>query len=139
VLDAYGVMGQVVDISPKVSRVLLITDMQSAIPVRDLRSGVRGVAVGDGSGILRVINITDTTDVKAGDVMVTSGLGMQFPFGYPVGVVQQVLHTRAQNFANITLMPSAHLFQSSQVLLVWPKQQALAKAVKQEMQQPLTA
>ena len=94
--------------------------------------------MGDGSTGLQLINVTDTADIKKGDLLVTSGLGMQFPFGYPVGTIQQVIHTPAQNFARITLAPSAHLDQSGQVMLVWPKQRALAAAVKAELATPLT-
>jgi rod shape-determining protein MreC len=138
VLDAFGVMGQLVTIQPKVSRVLLLTDPKSAIPVKDVRSGVRAIAVGAGHDQIKLINVTDTADIKPGDLMVTSGLGMQFPFGYPVGIVQKVIHTPQQNFAKITLKPSAHLDQSNQVLLVWPKRQALAPAVENMLTSPLT-
>lgn len=138
VLDAFGVMGQLVTIQPKVSRVLLLTDPKSAIPVKDVRSGVRAVAVGAGHDQLQLINVIDTADIKPGDLMVTSGLGLQFPFGYPVGVVQKVIHTPQQNFAKITLKPSAHLDQTDQVLLVWPKQQAVAPAVKSLLAAPVT-
>ena len=137
VLDAFGVMGQIVTVQPKVSRVLLLTDPKSAIPVKDVRSGVRAIAVGAGEGRLRLINVIDTADIKPGDMMVTSGLGMQFPFGYPVGSVQKVIHTPQQNFAKITLKPSAHLDSSNQVLLVWPKQQAMAPKVKSILASPL--
>lgn len=137
VLDAFGVMGQLVTVQPKVSRLLLLTDPKSAIPVKDVRSSVRAIAIGAGHAQLNLINVTDTADIKAGDMMVTSGLGMQFPFGYPVGVVQNVTHTPQQNFAKITLKPSAHLDQSDQVLLVWPKQQTLAPAVKSVLASPL--
>jgi rod shape-determining protein MreC len=138
VLDAFGVMGQLVTIQPKVSRVLLLTDPKSAIPVKDVRSGVRAVAVGAGHDQLQLINVIDTADIKPGDLMVTSGLGLQFPFGYPVGSVQKVIHTPQQNFAKITLKPSAHLDQTDQVLLVWPKQQAVAPAVKSLLATPVT-
>ena len=84
VLDAFGVMGQLVNIGPKVSKVLLLTDKKSAIPVRDVRSGVRAVAMGDGSTGLQLINVTDTADIK-GDLLVTSGLGMQFPLVIQLG------------------------------------------------------
>ena len=130
VLDAFGVMGQLVSVQPKVSRLMLLIDPRSAIAVKDARSGVRAVAVGMRGDQLSLINVTDTADIQAGDLMVTSGLGLQFPMGYPVGLVEQVTHTPEQNFAHITVMPSAHLQKSDQVLLVWPKQQALADNVK---------
>ena len=72
VLDAYGVMGQVVDVGPLTSKILLITDRRSAVPVEDSRTGLRAIAVGTGlSGKLTVINVTDTKDIKVGDKFVT--------------------------------------------------------------------
>lgn len=119
VLDAYGVMGQVIETDPTSSRVLLITSTRSAVPVEDSRSGIRAVAAGDGySGDLNLLYVTDTADVKAGDVLITSGLGLKFPQGYPVGVVTKVEHVAGQQFATITVDPSAHLERSRQVLLV---------------------
>jgi rod shape-determining protein MreC len=137
VLDAFGVMGQLVTIMPKVSRLLLLTDPKSAIAVKDARSNVRAVAVGAGYGKLELINVTDTADIQPSDLIMTSGLGLQFPTGYPVGIVQKVVHTPDQNFAQIILKPSAHLEQSDQVLLVWPKQKALADEVNKTLAMPL--
>lgn len=137
VLDAYGVMGQLVTIQPKVSRVLLLTDPKSAIAVKDARSNVRAVALGAGKDQLELINVTDTADIQPGDLILTSGLGLQFPVGYLVGVVQQVTHTPDQNFAHVMVKPSAHLDQSDQVLLVWPKEKAISKDVKALVATPL--
>lgn len=121
VLDAYGVMGQVVDVSELSAKVLLITDKNSAIPVRDYRNGVRAVAVGNGdAGTLSLINVPDTADIKVGDLFVSSGLGLRYPVGYPVGLVTQVARSSHQDFASVILSPSAHMNRTQQVLLTWP-------------------
>lgn len=134
VMDAYGVMGQVVHIGPLTSKVLLITDKRSAIPVRDYRSGARMVAVGDGdSGQLKLLHVTATSDVKQGDLLVTSGLGMHFPVGYPVGVVKQYIAQPDQAFAKVSLEPAAHMDRTSQVLLVWPEHNKLKSEVAKEL------
>lgn len=134
VLDAYGVMGQVIDIAPLTSKVLLITDTRSAVPVQDYRNGIRAVAVGTGVyGRLTLIHIPDTADIKVGDLFVTSGLGLHYPVGYPVGVVDQVVHAPGKHFATVTLQPSAHLDQTQRVLLVWPNKQSLMIAVRKEL------
>lgn len=140
VFDAYGVMGQVVGVGPLTSRVLLITDPRSAVPVLNNRNGIRAIVVGSGvSGQLHLINMPAASDVKVGDVFVTSGLGLRFPSGYPVAVVTAVKSADNGLSSNITLMPVAHIMQSEQVLLSWPDKKAAAVALKNELQTTLTA
>lgn len=134
VVDAYGVMGQIVHAGPLASKVLLITDKRSAIPVRDYRSGVRLIAVGGGAnGLLNLLHVTATSDVKQGDLLVTSGLGMRFPLGYPVGVVKHFQQNPRQDFVDVRLQPVAHMDRTSQVLLVWPDSNKLKQAVNKEL------
>jgi rod shape-determining protein MreC len=122
VLDAFGVMGQIVEVNPLTSYVLLITDTRSAIPVQDTRSGVRAIAAGSGdSNQLTVLNVPDTSDIAVGDVLVTSGLGGRFPYGYPVGVIRAIDKKTGDGFANVSVSPSAHVDRSRQVVLVWPE------------------
>lgn len=138
VLDAYGVLGQVINIGVLTSKVLLLTDSHSAIPVQDYRNGVRAIALGMGSiDKLSVINVPDTADIRKGDLFVTSGLGMRFPVGYPVGVVSQFNYASGDRFVKIMLTPTSHLDQSQQVLLVWPDKAELSDEVKQLLDQPL--
>lgn len=121
VLDAYGIMGQVVKIGPLTSEILLLTDPQSAVPVQDSRNGVRAIAVGMGnSNTLQLVNVLDSADVQVGDAMVSSGLDQRFPTGYPVGTVVKVNRDPELRFATIILQPSARLDRSREVLLVWP-------------------
>jgi rod shape-determining protein MreC len=121
VLDANGVMGQVIQVSPLTSRVLLINDVKSGIAVENARNGVRSIAMGDSySGRLRLVNVAQTADIKPGDMFLTSGLSDRYPPGYPVGQVASVTHDPGLPFMTIILEPSAHLDQSRQVLLVWP-------------------
>jgi len=93
VLDADGLMGQIIEVGPMTSRALLISDSTHGLPVHANRNGVRAIAVG--SGILDKLKLThvpDTADLKVGDLLVSSGLGGRFPKGYPVGVVSKVTH-----------------------------------------------
>jgi len=122
VLDSSGIMGQIIQVSPMTSRMLLITDTRSAVPVRDLRSGVRGIVEGKGQqGQLILINMPVTADIKAGDTLVSSGLGGRYPAGHPVGVIQSVAQTSGEQFAVITVIPSAQLTRSQHVMLLWPQ------------------
>ncbi len=131
VLDAYGVMGQVIDVTPLGSRILVLTDKKSAIPVEDYRNGVRSIAQGMGSaGVLSLLNVPDTTDIRTGDLFVTSGFGLRFPVGYPVGMVIEVKHSPGSRFATIVLRPAAHIDRTQQVLLVWFNKNHLLKAVQ---------
>lgn len=139
VLDGSGVIGQVVGVGAQTSRVLLVTDKQSAVPVEDYRNGIRAIAVGSGvSGQLTLINIPDTSDVQVGDLFVTSGLDLHYPVGYPVGMVAQILPQGNDPVKKIILFPMAHLNQAEQVLLAWPSKQALTQAVQKELQETET-
>lgn len=136
VLDAYGVMGQVIDVSPWTSRVLLVTDSHSQVPVQDYRNGLRAMAVGVGSH-MQLRNVPSTADIKQGDLLVSSGLGLRYPVGYPVGIVSSVTHVAGYAFLTINITPSAHLNRSRQVLLARPADAGLASVVTKQLQQPL--
>lgn len=121
VLDAHGIMGQVILVSTNTSVVLLVTDAESAIPVQVARNGVRAIAIGAGDGgTLELTGLSETADVKAGDLLVTSGLGSRFPEGYPLGVVVRSERIPGERFLSVIVAPSAHVNQNRQVLLVWP-------------------
>lgn len=121
VLDAFGVIGQIIQVGPLNSRILLINDPKSGIPVQNVRNLIRAIAVGDGAtGQLRLMNVTQTTDIRMGDMFVTSGLGQNYPEGYPVGHVVNITQEPGMAFVTVKLMPSAHLNQGRQVLLIWP-------------------
>ncbi len=125
VLDAHGIMGQVIEASPYTSRVLLLTDPRSGIPIQDERTGSRGILIGQGgSGLLRWVNMPITSDVQAGDKLVSSGLGGDYPIGYPVGVVASVNPHTTDQFLGIEVVPRAQTNSSEQVLLVWPDKKA---------------
>ena len=119
VLDAGGVMGQVVEMSHYTSRVMLITDTRHAIPVELNRTGFRAIALGKGEpDELELQHVSDTTDIQEGDLLITSGLGGRFPRGYPVAVVTEVVHDPGQAFSKVRAKPSARLDKSRHLLLV---------------------
>lgn len=121
VLDSGGVLGKIIQVGPVTSRVLVINDPHSGLPVQVMRNGLRAIAMGDSfTGKLRVVNVTQTTDIRKGDVLVTSGLGDNFPEGYRVGVISSVVRDPGLQFATITVEPSARLDRAKQVVLVWP-------------------
>lgn len=120
VLDARGLMGQVVELMPYTSRVLLLTDTTHSIPVQVNRNGLRAIASGTGNPErLELRHVSDTADIKEGDLLVSSGLGQRFPAGYPVATVKEVIHDSGQPFAIVRAVPTAALNRSRYLLLVF--------------------
>jgi rod shape-determining protein MreC len=120
VLDAFGLMGQVVEVDEDSSRVLLISDSTHAIPVQVNRNGVRAIAEGTGDlNRLSLRHVSINADIREGDVLVSSGLGDRFPVGYPVAEVEQVVRNSGQAFARVIARPMARLDRSRHVLLVF--------------------
>ena len=118
-LDAHGVTGQVVDVTPLSSTAMLITDVSHALPVQVNRNGLRAVAVGTGKlNQLELGHVPDTADIRVGDLLVTSGLGGRFPPGYPVATVTSVQHDPGLTYARVVAEPTAHLERIREVLLV---------------------
>ncbi|CEG56301.1 rod shape-determining protein MreC [Legionella fallonii] len=121
VLDAKGVMGQVIDVGPMTSTVLLISDSKSAVPVRNNRTGERAILVGTNNmEQLSLINLPKTSSIEAGDVLVTSELGRRYPEGYPVGRVLEVKSLPGEDFVKVIVSPIALLNKNRLVLLIWP-------------------
>lgn len=120
VLDAFGLMGQIVEVDEDSSRVLLISDSTHAIPVQVNRNGVRAIAEGTGDlNRLSLRHVSINADIREGDILVSSGLGERFPVGYPVAEVQQVVRNSGQAFARVIARPMARLDRSRNVLLVF--------------------
>ncbi len=128
VLDAQGLMGQVIFVSPFTSRVLLISDESHSVPVQVTRSNLRLIAQGTGAtNELELVHVQDTADIQVGDLLVSSGLGNRFPVGYPVGRVNKIEHDPGRPFAVVTALPNALLDRSRHVLLVFTEE-SLAKS-----------
>jgi len=120
VIDAHGIMGQVTQVASQVSRVTLITDAGHAIPVLDNRSGLRMLVFGTGDpDTLKVPYLTSASDIKEGDLLVSSGMGGTFPPGYPVAQVSRIVNDPNEAFLAITAKPAAQLNHGKQVMLIW--------------------
>ncbi len=138
VLDARGLMGQVVEVMPYTARVLLLTDTNHSIPVQVNRNGLRAIAAGTGNPErLELRHVADTADIKEGDLLVSSGMGQRFPAGYPVASVSEVVHDSGQPFAIVRAIPTAALNRSRYMLLVFtdarsPEERATEAAEAQE-------
>jgi rod shape-determining protein MreC len=128
VLDAEGLVGQIVEVSDSTSRALLITDASHSVPVQVTRNDLKLIATGSGRiNELELNHVQDTADIRVGDLLVSSGLGQRFPVGYPVGVVTEVTHDPGRPFAVVKARPSAHLDRSRHLLLVFTAEQMSAR------------
>ncbi|WP_153913858.1 rod shape-determining protein MreC [Shewanella sp. TC10] len=121
VVDAQGVVGQVIEVSELTSRVLLVTDPTHGIPVRITRNDVRAMAQGTGDiDEIELRHVAKSTDIVVGDLLVTSGLGQRFPEGYPVARVMKISRDAGQSYSVISAQPLAALDRIRYVLLIWP-------------------
>jgi rod shape-determining protein MreC len=120
VLDDQGLLGQTTHVGPWSADVILITDPEHAVPVQIERTGLRTIAVGTGdTGSLGLPYLPANADVKAGDILLTSGLGGVFPAGYPVGRVVEVHRDAVQPLAQVRATPFARMDIDREVMLVW--------------------
>ncbi len=119
VIDAGGLMGQIIQATPAHAIVLLLTDPDHAVPVVVASSGVRLIAYGRGrSDLLELADIPLNSGVKVGDVVVTSGLGGRFPAGFPVGTITALRPDDSHAFLVGDLRPAAQLDRGRDVLLL---------------------
>ncbi|PHM39720.1 rod shape-determining protein MreC [Xenorhabdus mauleonii] len=120
VISDRGVVGQVISVSQLSSRVLLICDTTHALPVQVLRNDIRVIANGTGcTDDLQLEPLPSDTDIRVGDVLVTSGLGGRFPEGYSVAVVSSVKIDNQRAHAVIQARPLAELRRLRYLLLLW--------------------
>lgn len=121
VIDESGVLGQVTRVYPSLSEVTLVIDADQAIPVLNVRTGVRAVAFGDPSlhgGALELRYMGANADVQPGDLLTTSGIDGVFPPGLPVARVERVERRVELPFALIYCLPQARVTGATQVLVL---------------------
>ena len=119
VIDAGGLMGQVISTTPITATVLLITDPDHAVPAVVARSGVRLMVYGSGrSDPLHAADVPLSADVRVGDVLLTSGMGGRFPPGFAIGTVQTLRPDDSRAFLEGEVTPAAQLDRGRDVLLL---------------------
>jgi rod shape-determining protein MreC len=126
-IDADGVVGQIIEAGLLSSQGVLISDPDHALPVQVNRNGLRTIAVGTGEyDRLDLPFLPNNADIEEGDLLVTSGLGGTFPPGYPVGTVGSVVRIPQGPFADVSAEPSAALNRVREVMLIWPGENEIA-------------
>ena len=119
-IDANGIVGQVIETGLFSSHAVLISDPDHALPVQINRNGLRTIAVGTGDfDRLDLPFLPNNADVTVGDLLVTSGLGGAFPAGYPVAIVDSVTRIPQEPFAAVSAEPAAKLNQVREIMLIW--------------------
>ncbi len=119
IMDAGGILGQIIEVSDTKATALLVTDADHAIPVQVARSGFRGIAFGTGEPeSLLIDDIPQSADIRKGDLLVTSGMGGRFPAGFPVATIQSLSPNDTGLFVVGRAKPAARLDRGLEVLLV---------------------
>ncbi len=113
-----GLVGQVIDSSPKACRVQLITDQKSGVGVQIVETGDTGVLQGQIDGELRLSFISKEVKLTEGDRIVTSGLGGVFPKGIYVGTVQKVGKRAYSLFKEIKVKSAVEFSKLEDVLII---------------------
>ena len=125
VIDAHGIMGQVIHVNQNTATIILISDPEHAIPVQFIRNGTRSIAFGNGStDQLELRYLPATADIKVNDELVTSGLGGRFPADYPVATVISITEDLVHGFVSVLVKPQAGLDSSREVLVIKPRYSA---------------
>ncbi|WP_297575846.1 rod shape-determining protein MreC [uncultured Deefgea sp.] len=119
VLDASGVVGQIVRVQPLTSEVRLLSDRNHMVPVIVARNQLRTVVYGTGRHApLEVRNMAQNVDVQVGDQLLTSGIDSIYPAGLPVARVTRVERTTGNAFARIYSEPLAKIDQHRYFLIL---------------------
>ncbi|MBR1600143.1 MAG: rod shape-determining protein MreC [Alphaproteobacteria bacterium] len=90
VLGDESVIGRIDEVSGHYARVILVTDINSKIPVVIERTRVRAILSGNNTMLPQLIFLRSSADVQEGDIVITSGVGGMFPAGLPIGFVNSV-------------------------------------------------
>ncbi|MEZ5701303.1 MAG: rod shape-determining protein MreC [Burkholderiaceae bacterium] len=123
VIDDNGVLGQVTRVYPLMSEVTLLIDSDYAIPVLNVRTGVRSVAfarTGPSGEDLELRYTLANADIQQGDLLTTTGVDGVFPPGLPVARVKEVGERAESSFNRISCAPLARVHGAMHVLVLTP-------------------
>lgn len=119
IIDAFGVMGQIINTTANTASILLISDPSHSLPVEIQRNGLRTLVNGTGTADeLELMHIPTNADIQVGDVVITSGFGGIFPKNYPVGTIIDIQTETGQHFMQVKAKPAAQLNRSREVLIL---------------------
>lgn len=125
VMTAQGVIGRVVYAGNYSAVVQLMIDAQSGVGVLVLPNRRVGIVKGNGGGELDLDYIDDDSELKVGDLLITSGDDRIYPKGFPVGVISSIAPPHHNVFKTVRIKPSADLGRLEEVLCVIDKPKSL--------------
>lgn len=119
VVGAQGVIGKITQVQANFSTVLTLVDPVHHIPLKSIRNGFHAIAQGVASydNKLQLKFVPKNSDIKLGDIFVTSGLGGIFPKNHPVGTITHLDNT-GNTFMLIELAPVEHINQIEFMLII---------------------
>ena len=134
VVDVAGVVGQVTRVYPMSSEVTLLTDRDQSIPVLNVRTGQRFIAMGDPvtlGGSLELRFVPASADLQVDDLLTTSGIDGVYPAGLQVGRIRQIDRRIDTAFARVHASPMAQA-RGRHMLVLPPADDWPARPVKAE-------
>tara|TARA_E500000075_G_scaffold5456_1_gene4448 strand:- start:503 stop:1336 length:834 start_codon:yes stop_codon:yes gene_type:complete len=117
VMGANGLIGQIVEVALYSSKVLLISDVNSNVPAIITRTGKQVIVKGRSQDDLLEISFTDKTDIKSGDLIVTSGQAGRFIASLNVGRIVQIEVNEGERFAQVVVEPSEYIENINEVIV----------------------
>ena len=119
IVASNGIIGHVIRDQIFASEVLLISDLEHAIPIEIVRTGLRSIAVGTGNHARLKINMLPVnSDIQKEDILITSGLGGRYPEGFPVGTVKNIKSNSGESFLEVEILPFANLKTINEVWII---------------------
>ncbi|MGN0070424.1 MAG: rod shape-determining protein MreC [Atopobiaceae bacterium] len=118
VTDAYGVIGQISEVSAATATVRLITDENSGVSAMVQSSRAQGMLNGSADGTLSLNLVRTDLTVNVGDIIVTSGLGGVYPKGLPLGTVTSVEKYDGAMYYTITVEPFTKTESYEEILVI---------------------
>ena len=118
VLVSEGIVGKIVKVAAKSSRVLLIIDRNSSVDALVQNSRVRGIVKGNNQDNCSFVYTLRKDDVKLDEMIISSGLDQVFPKGLQIGRVLKVTKGHSQLFQNITIKTSVDFDKIEEVLVI---------------------
>ena len=119
IVNADGIVGHVIRDQIFASEVLLISDLEHAIPVEIVRTGLRSIAIGTGEfNKLRINTLPTNSNLQKDDIVITSGLGGRYPEGFPVGTITEISREVGNPFLEVEVLPFANLKTINEVWVI---------------------
>jgi rod shape-determining protein MreC len=127
VVNASGVVGRVISVSPDFSKILLVVDQNSAIDCLLQRSRDRGILKGLSTDVCNLEYLAKTADAAVGDQIITSGLGGVFPKGLPVGKILHISENPGMLFKEIKVRPAVDFSTLEEVMIILNQEDAISR------------